>query len=307
MRKPLFFEGIICPLITPLNEDFTLDVVATEHLIRHIVSGGIQGIFILGTTGEASSLSYAVKRKLIEISAVTLAETQLPLLVGIGDSSLAESVALAEFAKANGATAVVATAPFYFDLEPEDMQRYFLSLADQIALPLYLYNYPKSTHFNLVPEVVRQLQQHPNIMGIKDSSGDKAYMNALIEISKETAFNVLIGPEEILTELLLQGAQGGVNGGSNIFPSLYTQLYKATLKNDFDQREQLQKLVMQLSEGVYALEGGVNSYLKGIKAAAAALGLCKNILSPPLKAAESDIADSIAATVQDIKSALKKI
>jgi dihydrodipicolinate synthase/N-acetylneuraminate lyase len=187
------------------------------------------------------------------------------------------------------------------------MQRYFLSLADQIALPLYLYNYPKSTHFNLVPEVVRQLQQHPNIMGIKDSSGDKAYMNALIEISKETAFNVLIGPEEILTELLLQGAQGGVNGGSNMFPSLYTQLYKATLKNDFDQREQLQKLVMQLSEGVYALEGGVNSYLKGIKAAAAALGLCKNILSPPLKAAESDIADSIASTVQDIKSTLKKI
>jgi 4-hydroxy-tetrahydrodipicolinate synthase len=84
-------------------------------------------------------------------------------------------------------------------------------------------------------------------------------------------------------------------------------LYKATLKNDFDQREQLQKLVMQLSEGVYALEGGVNSYLKGIKAAAAALGLCKNILSPPLQAAESDIADSIAATVQDIKSVLKRI
>mgnify|MGYP001391806151 CR=1 FL=1 len=307
MKEAMFFEGIVCPMITPLNEDLSLDASAIQNLIRHITSGGVRAIFILGTTGEAASLPYKAKVELIQLCSEALKQTDCQLLVGVGDTSLQQSQLLAEEAKLNGANALVANPPYYFDLDEADILNYFMTLADTISLPLFLYNYPKSTQFNIAVETIRQLVSHPNIFGIKDSSGNLEYLDKVAVLSKEMGFNFLIGPEELLIETLDKGVHGGVHGGSNLFPSLFTELFLAAKNKEDIKIVQLNTMVAKLSAGVYAVEGGANSYLKGIKAAACTLGLCKNVLLPPLSAANNTVVAEIQHTIEALQTELKTI
>ena len=166
----------------------------------------------------------------------------------------------------------------------QEILDYFLNLADQCSLPLFLYNYPKSTHFNIPPKVIEALLQHPNIIGCKDSSADSNYLSSITEIAKKNEANFLIGPEEMLSEWVMKGFHGGVNGGSNLFPKLFKAFSEALKQKDLEKINTYHQLVMRISNEIYALEGGAYSYLKGIKAAAASMGLCKNILIPPLQA-----------------------
>jgi 4-hydroxy-tetrahydrodipicolinate synthase len=307
MKQTMFFEGIVCPMITPLNEDYSLDIISTQNLIQHIISGGVGGIFILGTTGEASSLSFRMKKELIQVCSEVLKQTNCQLLVGVGDTSLQQSQELARVARLNGADAVVANLPYYFDLDEKDVLNYFITLADTVSLPLFLYNYPKSTHFNITIETIRQLASHPNIIGIKDSSANLEYIEKVATVCRETGFNFLIGPEELLIESLKMGVHGGVNGGSNLFPNLFTELFLAAINKEDKKAKSLNAIVNKLSAEVYAKEGGANSYLKGLKAAASSLGLCKNILLPPLSAANNAVISDIENSIQVLKTQLKSI
>ena len=307
MKQTMFFEGIVCPMITPLNEDYSLDIISTQNLIQHIISGGVGGIFILGTTGEASSLSFRMKVELIQVCSEVLKQTNCQLLVGVGDTSLQQSQELARVARSNGADAVVANPPYYFDLDEKDVLNYFITLADTVSLPLFLYNYPKSTHFNITIETIRQLASHPNIIGIKDSSANLEYIEKVATVCREAGFNFLIGPEELLIESLKMGVHGGVNGGSNLFPNLFTELFLAAINKEDKKAKGLNAIVNKLSAEVYAKEGGVNSYLKGLKAAASSLGLCKNILLPPLSAANNAVISDIENSIQVLKAQLKSI
>jgi len=307
MKQTMFFEGIVCPMITPLNEDYSLDIISTQNLIQHIISGGVGGIFILGTTGEASSLSFRMKKELIQVCSEVLKQTNCQLLVGVGDTSLQQSQELARVARLNGADAVVANPPYYFDLDEKDVLNYFITLADTVSLPLFLYNYPKSTHFNITIETIRQLASHPNIIGIKDSSANLEYIEKVATVCRETGFNFLIGPKELLIESLKMGVHGGVNGGSNLFPNLFTELFLAAINKEDKKAKSLNAIVNKLSAEVYAKEGGANSYLKGLKAAASSLGLCKNILLPPLSAANNAVISDIENSIQVLKTQLKSI
>jgi 4-hydroxy-tetrahydrodipicolinate synthase len=304
MAKKLFFEGIVCPMITPLNPDFSLDQSATIRLLEHLIDGEIEGIFILGTTGEASSLSLKTKKELIYLCCQKLKATEIPLLVGIGDTAIEQSISLCNYAKEQGADAVVALPPYYFDLNTSEIQTYFTALANQCSLPLFLYNYPKSTHFNIPPNVILALQQHPNIIGCKDSSGNADYLEELTAIAKKKRLNFLIGPEELLTEWVLKGFHGGVNGGSNLFPKLFLQLSIALKQRDLEKVSALHQLVMRISKEIYALEGGAYSYLKGIKAAATAMGICKNVLAPPLLPGDESFLETIQLRTQSIQEEL---
>jgi len=304
MSKNLFFEGTVCPMITPIREDFTLDTPSTKRLIDHLIEGEIDGIFILGTTGEASSLSLETKQELIRLSAERLDGTEIPLLVGIGDTSFEQSVALCTYAKQCGANAVVALAPYYFDLNEDEILDYFLNLADHCSLPLFLYNYPKSTHFNLPPKVICILIKHPNIIGCKDSSGDPNYLKVLAELAQKKESNFLIGTEELMSEWMQKGFHGGVLGGSNLFPKLFKALSESLKQKDLDKINTYHQIVMKISKDIYALEGGSYSYLKGMKAAAASMGLCENKLVPPLKAGDENFYKTIEQKTLEIQKEL---
>jgi len=280
LTKP--FKGIIPPLVTPLYPDFSLDLESLEKVIAHVIAGGVHGIFILGTTGEFSSLSQKTKNELIQHTG-KLVTGRVPVLVGISDCSFEESLSLAKMAKNSGADALVATTPFYMNIGQQELVNYYEKLANSIDLPLFLYNMPGNTHKHISPDTAAKLANHPNIIGIKDSSGDpytfQAYLEALKSFSE---FSVLVGPEEILADTLAMGGNGGVTGGANLFPKLYVALFEAFEKGEKDRVQELQEVILYLSEQLYQNENYSSSYLKGLKAAMSFEGLCQGNLALPL-------------------------
>ena len=276
------FQGIIPPMITPLNADFSLDIDHTEKLIEHLIEGGVNGIFILGTTGEFAGLSGDVKSDLIRLTCRQV-KGRVSVLVGITDCSFVESLDLAAIAKESGASALVAAAPFYMNIGQEELILYYQKLADAVAQPLFLYDMPSHTKINIEVATAIKLSTHPNIIGIKDSSGDPNNFRALCEaFSDNPEFKIFVGPEEILAETLEMGGHGGVTGGANLFPKLYVALYEAFQKNEKEMVRKLQETILFLSKNLYDNGTYRSSYLKGLKAAMAFEGLCQGNFEPPL-------------------------
>jgi 2-dehydro-3-deoxy-D-pentonate aldolase len=276
------FHGIIPPMITPLNSDLSLDVPHAEKLIEHMIEGGVHGIFILGTTGEFAGLSSDVKSDLIRLTCRQV-KRRVSVLVGITDCSFVESLDLAAIAKESGANALVAAAPFYMNIGQEELIYYYQKLANVVELPLFLYDMPSHTKINIDIETAVELSKHPNIIGIKDSSGNPENFRALCEAFKEKPeFKIFVGPEEILASTLEMGGHGGVTGGANLFPKLYVALYNAFQKKEKETVKKLQETILFLSKNIYNNETYRSSYLKGLKAAMAFEGLCQGNFAPPL-------------------------
>lgn len=280
MRQKL--KGIIPPLLTPLTDNDNLDVSAVYRLIDHLVNGGVHGVFILGTTGEATGLRYDVRQQMI-IETCKAVGSRIPVMVGITDTSIGESLKLANLAKEQGAVAVVAAPPYYFNLGQQELLEYYEELANRLPLPLYLYNMPGLTKVHIEAATAIKLSEHSNIIGLKDSSANTVYFQSLVHGIKREDFGLFVGPEEITAETVLMGGDGGVNGGANLFPRLYVELYQAALDRDFLKVEQLQKQVMEVAKMLYNVGNYSSSYLKGLKGAATLLGLCGPHLASPLK------------------------
>jgi 4-hydroxy-tetrahydrodipicolinate synthase len=304
-NKPAF-SGIIPPMVTPLlSDNLSLDLDGVKHLIEHLVSGGVHGIFILGTTGESTSLSYKTREQLI-VESCKAVNGRVPVFVGITDTSIEESVHLALIAEKAGAAAVVAAPPYYYGLGQEELYKYYWSLADQVNLPLFLYNMPSHTKINIDTKTVVRLAEHQNIVGLKDSSANAVYFQSLCYLLK-TNFSLLVGPEEITAETVLMGGHGGVNGGANLFPKLYVALYNAALAKDFARIEELQNLVMEISTRIYTVGSYGSSYLKGLKGALSALGIVNGNIAPPFTTFDEKEMTKVIANIKEIEVMVAKV
>lgn len=279
--KKTRFRGIIPPVITPLKEQNKLDIKGIDHLIDHILSGGVHGLFILGTTGEGPSLSYDLRYEMMQ-RVCSHVDGRVPVLVGITDTSFTESIRLSKKAADVGANAVVATPPYYFATSQNELTEYFQTLADHSPLPLFLYNMPSHTKVNFAPETVQKLSEHPKIIGLKDSSGDLLYFQNIARLLKKSPeFSLLMGPEEMLMQSLLSGGHGGVNGGANMFPKLYVAMYDAVQAKDFDRMKKIQEKILETSSKLYTIGNSSMRYLQGVKCALSLMGICNDKLAYP--------------------------
>ncbi|HRZ98584.1 MAG TPA: dihydrodipicolinate synthase family protein, partial [Paludibacter sp.] len=243
-------RGIVPPLVTPLLDNNTLDVEGLERLIEHVIAGGVHGIFILGTTGEAQSLSFELRYTMIKESSRIL-NKRLPLLVGISDTSLVDSVTLADLAAECGADAVVSAPPYYFATGQAELAEFYEQLIPKLKLPIYLYNMPTHTKVSFAPATIRRIAENPKVIGFKDSSAGGAYFQAVMhEFRDRPDFSLFVGPEEMMAEVVLMGAHGGVNGGANMFPKLYVELYNAAAAKNVDKVRELHAKVMQISSTI---------------------------------------------------------
>lgn len=276
-------RGIIPPMITPLKGNDELDREGAIRLTEHILAGGVHALFLLGTTGEAQSLTYELRYEFVELVCRQVAG-RVPVLVGVTDTSLDESVRMAAHAAKCGAVGVVAAAPYYFAPSQQELIEYYTALADALPLPLYLYNMPSHVKVFLEPATVKTLADHPNIVGLKDSSANMNYFQTLIyHLGDRDDFSLYVGPEELTGESVLLGADGGVNGGANIFPELYVAMYDAAAAHDIARVRELQRRIMQISTTIYTVGKYGSSYLKGVKCALSLLGICDDYLSYPYR------------------------
>lgn len=308
MMDKKLFEGVITPMVTPLINRENIDFKGLEKLLDHLINGGVSGVFLMGTTGEGTSISPRMRKELTKYS-VEYVKGRVPVFVSIADCCIEESLNMACYAKECGASYLVSALPFYLGLTQTEIIDYYTTIADNVPLPLFLYNIPAQTKLMISVEAVKTLAKHPNIIGMKDSSGNGTYFNTLLaEVKAEYPdFTILVGPDEMLASTMALGGNGGVNSGSNLFPELYVNLFKACKAKDTERILKLQKLVMKVSTEVYSVDKSSVSFLKGLKAALFTEGLITDYICEPLQKVNSTDLETIKKNVAELKQQIIQV
>jgi dihydrodipicolinate synthase/N-acetylneuraminate lyase len=298
LTQPL--RGIIPPLITPLMDRDTLDIGGLERLIEHVLAGGVQALFILGTSGEGPSLSYRLRRDLIDRVCRQVVR-RVPVLVAITDTAFVESVILARHAADCGASAVVLAPPYYMPEGQPELREYLEHLLPELPLPLLLYNMPPLTKVPLEIDTIRWAMDQPGIVGLKDSSSDMIYFHRVAEHLEQRAdWALLVGPEELLVESVLLGGHGGVNGGANIFPRLYVRTYEAARDGNLIRAREGHNRIRRLSERLYHVGHHPSTVIKGMKSALSCIGICNDFMAEPFSRFRQPERDRIQAALEEL-------
>ena len=235
------YQGFIVPMVTPLNGQGDLDEHAMRRIIDFVIAGGAHGIFVLGTSGEGPSMPREMRHKVVHL---TLEHTNGRALVyaGIAFNVVNTCVDAAKDYLRQGVTAVVAPAPSYYLLTPDEQFRYFAALAERIRGPLILYDIPAAAHTTIDLGVVEHLRVFPNVVGIKDSSGDRERLGDLIKAyGDDPLFSILVGTTALTSFGLQRGADGFVSSLGNLNPSLCARMYASAQKGDWALMEDLQR------------------------------------------------------------------
>ena len=278
----LKLSGLIPPMVTPLDAKLRLDKKGTRNMVNHLLKGGVDGIFLLGTTGEGPHLSYAIREELVK-TVCGLVKGRVPVLVGITETDLDDAVAFASKCKSYGAAAVVAAPPYYFKLTQAECIAWFAEMADRLPLPLVVYDMPAHTDTIIEPATIAKLAAHPNIIAMKDSSSIIALFNKFRVALEPYAekFSLFMGPDEAMGEAVLLGADGGVCTGANLWPAQFKAMYLAAKAGDVEKVRRLQRFTTMSSYLLYGLGQGQIGFLKGVKCALAEMGLIQNVLAAP--------------------------
>ena len=273
-------QGIIPPVITPLTQTGDIDPIGLARLLNHLNSGGVHGLFILGTTGEGPALGMERQKEMIR-QTMRLNAKALPVLVGISAAALEDSFTLAEFAYEQGADALVCAPPCYFLPGEDELMDFYRTVAENVRLPLFLYNMPSMTKVLMKPSLVLRLAEIPNIRGYKDSSGNMCDLHEiLLGLKDRNDFSVFVGPEELLAEAVLFGADGGVAGGANLNPELFVAMYNAAKQGDVMEMRRLQAAIYR-QRRLYSIGRYQSSIIKGIKSALSLKGICEDVMATP--------------------------
>jgi len=288
-------------MVTPLTAKDELDAAGLERLLEHILGGGVAGLFVLGTTGEAASLGYRLRYELVERVCKQVAR-RVPVLVGITDTAFVESVRLAAHAADAGAQAVVLSSPYYHTVAQPELWEYLQHLVPELPLPVFLYNMPSLTKVPFALDTVRRAMDLPQVVGIKDSSGDMGYLHQVGRlVAERPGWSLLVGPEDLLAEaVLLAGAHGGVNGGANLVPRLYVELYQAAARRDLARVTELQAQVVRIVGTVYAVGHHGSAVIKGLKCALSLLGICDDFMAEPFRRFRAPEREAVRRHLHDL-------
>jgi len=241
-------RGIYTALVTPFR-DGSVDEDALRKLVEFQVREGIDGIVPCGTTGEASTLSYEEHERVIELT-VKWVEGKVPVIAGTGSNSTKETIELTEIAKNLGADLALVVAPYYNRPSQEGMYRHFRKVAEDVDLPLILYNIPGRTGVNMLPELVARLAQIPNIVAIKEAAGSMQQVADIFRLTKGE-FPIFSGDDNLFLPMMAVGATGVISVVSNVVPGKMRMLGQAYLEGDPGRALSLHVELMPLFAGLF--------------------------------------------------------
>ena len=223
-------KGSIVAIVTPMHEDGSLDLPGLRKLIDWHCAEGTDGIVIVGTTGESATVSVDEHCALIRL-AVEHAAGRLPIIAGTGGNSTQESIALTRFAKEAGADAALVVVPYYNRPTQEGMYRHFKAIAEAVDLPIILYNVPGRTVADMSNETVLRLAAIPNIVGLKDATGNIGRGAELLKLAP-SSFAVYSGDDPTAIALMLLGGAGNISVTANVAPRGMHELCVAAMAGD---------------------------------------------------------------------------
>jgi dihydrodipicolinate synthase/N-acetylneuraminate lyase len=280
------FRGVVPPLVTLLNPDEEIDEQGTEKLIEHVISGGVHGIFLMGTTGEGMRIRDRECEKVIRI-ATSHVGGRAAVLVGCSDFGTRRTLERIHTAERMGADGAVVTLSYYLPgFSREEIVRYYRQLAAESRIPVFIYNLPLGHQSTIELDTIDELSNVENIAGIKDSSQDQAHLSKLIEQFKgRDDLRIFVGTEVLMVESLMSGAHGCVPSIGNVRPDLCVNLYEAIQNRDLERVKVLEKEMLDTRKRVYASGPSWLSYIAGIKSALSALGISGQTITEPYRSA----------------------
>jgi len=269
------FGGIIPPVVTPIDENERVDEDAMRTVVRHLLQSGVHGIFVLGSTGEFAHLMDDEKKRAIEI-VLSEVKGKVPVLVGVTEAGTKRSIFWAKEAQRLGANGIVAAPPFYYPLGEAEIENHYRALASECGLPILLYHIPSTTKVRFSLGLIERLAEVPNIIGIKDSTGDLTFVLNLIDRTRDRPFLVFQGQDDLLALTLLYGAHGGINSSANLVPSWFVALYEAARRGEVNLAVDWQRKINELIRHLETM-----SFLPALKMALHLKGLIRPFVSAP--------------------------
>ena len=280
------FHGTGVALVTPFTPAFEVDYAGWRHLLDFCIDGGVEYLVVNGTTGESPTTTAAERAELLRVAKEQVAG-RVPLVYGIGSNDTAAAVDLLRTTDLTGVAAVLSASPAYNKPTQLGLVAHYHRLAEASPLPIILYNVPGRTASNITADTTLQLAQHPNIIGIKEASGNMEQCLA-IAARKPAGFLLLSGDDMLTPALIACGAEGIISVLANAFPKRFSTMTRAALAGDFGTaREELFHL-LPLNPLMYEESNPV-----GVKAALQALGVCGAAVRLPLLEASAGLKERI--------------
>ncbi|WP_339914917.1 4-hydroxy-tetrahydrodipicolinate synthase [uncultured Brevundimonas sp.] len=273
MTVPLF-KGVITALITPLR-DGNVDESAFERLVERQIAAGVHGLVPMGTTGESATMHVEEHKRVVELC-VKIVAGRVRVIAGAGSSATDKAIELVRHAKSAGADGALVVTPYYNRPSQTGLALHFEAIAEAVQLPMLLYNVPGRTGVDMANETVARLAIHPNVVGIKDATGDMArpsWMRANID----AAFDLISGDDPSCPGYLANGGVGVISVTSNVAPEAMVALYEAFMAGDLATARSWQERLIGLHKAMF-----LDNSPAPAKYALSRLGLCDEAVRLPL-------------------------
>ncbi|OGP64887.1 MAG: 4-hydroxy-tetrahydrodipicolinate synthase [Deltaproteobacteria bacterium RBG_16_42_7] len=242
------FKGSMTAIVTPFKNG-RLDEKAFKELIEFQIKNGADGIVPCGTTGESATLSYEEHERVVEL-AVEQVNGRVPVIAGTGSNSTAETIMLTKHAEKAGADAALLITPYYNKPTQEGLYQHYRVVAEEVSIPIILYNVPGRTSVNMLPETVARLSEVKNIIGIKEATGNLQQVSDIIEYAKK-GFIILSGDDFITLPILSIGGHGVISVTSNLVPKDVSQMCDAFFNGNYNKAKKFHYKLQPLHRAMF--------------------------------------------------------
>jgi 4-hydroxy-tetrahydrodipicolinate synthase len=285
------FKGAITALVTPFRNG-AVDEAAFKRLVERQISAGIHGLVPVGTTGETATLSHEEHRRVVEMC-VEVSAGRVPVIAGAGSNSTEEAIELVAHAKAIGADAALVVAPYYNRPSQEGLYRHFEAIANAVELPVVVYNVPSRTACDIANETLERLSKLPNIVGIKDATGDLVRAS-FQRISCGERWVMLSGDDPTALGYIAHGGHGCISVSSNVAPEAYVAFMNAALAGDFPTALYWQDRLVRLHKALF-----LDASPSPTKFAMNQLGLCEADVRLPIAPCADAVKPAVIAAMRE--------
>ncbi len=301
MKNGNKYHGTVVPVVTPFTVTGTVDAAALERVVDAQIAGGVEGIFVLGTTGEGAHIPRAYRRQLVELVVQRAAShPRVKVFAGLGDVRRGEPAEALDFFQA-GVDAVVAHPPIAERVPVEQLHAWYAWLLDLVPGPLLLYNMPLTTGLSIPLDTVASLLGHPRLAGIKDSENNPQRLAELLQrFGGKPDFAVFVGVGALMAAGLKLGADGIVPSVGNLIPEICQQMCAAAKRGDWIRTESLYARMNAVS-ALYQKGRNLNESLAALKAAMHCRGVCEPQVLPPLRIVSPAERETIRYQMQELQ------
>ncbi|MCV3240700.1 dihydrodipicolinate synthase family protein [Mesorhizobium sp. ZC-5] len=298
------FTGVVPPVVTPLNADFTVDSPSFTRTLENLIEGGVHGLFVLGSTSEVVFHDEAGRKAIIE-HAVKVNNGRVPIFAGVIDPTTDRVITHSKIAKAAGADAIVVTAPFYTRTSQPEIIDHFRYIKDAVDIPIIAYDIPVCVHVKLERKTTVTLARDGVIAGLKDSSGDDGNLRYVLkDMAADAGFFGMTGSEIMVDTALSMGAHGVVPGIANVDPHGYVRLWNLVQAGKHEEARKEQERLLKLFEIVWISLGRTSAGSAGVgafKTAMRSLGIItNNTMARPQRSLNQEETAKVDAILRDV-------